>query len=421
MKKTILFVFIAFLCLGCEDRADEATITIDSYNLEFPPEGGTLSFNITCATDWDILRMYNNDGIELSTQHGTGNQTVYVTLRPNDYSIAKQRLLAIRAANGVTKQLFVSQYAQNGGNELFQVSRPHQYISGDAGVETSVYVLCSTPRCFWTMNGDAPWLEVSIDDGQTWQSGAGQILSQYKEGVNVKFRTIARNEDTHDRDANFVIYYGVEDTEEIAITQLGNARVSTDYYGVLVNSLCVSWIFGCDVSYFHTMLTTENIELSSLTKTQIKKWSKYNPEEGLRLLWNNLNEDTKYYLYVASFDKQGNYVASRRSFTTKSSKYQPEIVIKSYGKNNGYWKWSTTPNSYTDHYYHWVIDDSTVFNYADATLAWYLTKHQFDAEVFTGPTEHSKEGSGPYMIATWGFDANGNPSGVIKRQIIGYN
>ena len=151
MKKNILFVLIAFLCLGCEDKADENTITIDSYNLEFPPEGGTLSFNITCATDWDILRMYNNDGIELSTQHGTGNQTVNVTLRPNEYSVAKQRLLAIRAANGVTKQLFVSQYAKNGGNKLFQMTRNHQYVSGDAGVEASVYLLCSTPRCFWSL------------------------------------------------------------------------------------------------------------------------------------------------------------------------------------------------------------------------------------------------------------------------------
>lgn len=419
MKKNILFVLIAFLCLGCEDKADENTITIDSYNLEFPPEGGTLSFNITCATDWDILRMYSNDGIELSTQHGTGNQTVNVTLRPNEYSVAKQRLLAIRAANGVTKQLFVSQYAKNGGNKLFQMTRNHQYVSGDAGVEASVYLLCSTPRCFWSLNGDAPWLEVSKDDGQTWTSAAGQIISQYHEGVNLKFRTVARNEDTHDREAKFVIYYGGQEPAEMSITQLGSIRTSSDYSGILANSLCVSWIFGCDVSYFHTMLTTEDIELSSLTKTQVKKWEKYSPEEGLRLLWSNLNENTKYYLYVASFDKQGNLAKSRRAYTTRSSKYQPEIAINSYGKTNGYWKWLTTPNSYTDHYYQWVIDDATIFNYADATLAWYLTKHEDDAEVFSGLVEHSKEGSGPYMIVTWGFDADGNPSGVIKRQIIG--
>ena len=197
-------VFLSLLCLGCEDKADEATVVLDQFNLQFPPEGGTKTVNIECPMEWDILKMYDNDGLEVSALHGTGNQQVSITLQPNTYKVAKQRLLAIRAANGVTKQLFVSQQGKNGTEELFDVTPSYSYVSGEAGIVTSSYLLCSTPRCFWSLNGNAPWLEVSTDDGKTWKSGAGQIVSQYKEGVNVLFRTISNNEDERDRDATLV-------------------------------------------------------------------------------------------------------------------------------------------------------------------------------------------------------------------------
>ena len=411
-------VFLALLCLGCEDKADEATVVLDQFNLQFPPEGGTKTVNIECPMEWDILKMYDNDGLEVSALHGTGNQQVSITLQPNTYKVAKQRLLAIRAANGVTKQLFVSQQGKNGTEELFDVTPSYSYVSGEAGIVTSSYLLCSTPRCFWSLNGNAPWLEVSTDDGKTWKSGAGQIVSQYKEGVNVLFRTISNNEDERDRDATFIINYGGPETAELTISQIGSIRSTIETTGVLANSICTSWIFGCDVSEFYTLLSAEDMSLSSITKTQVKKWKKYTPQHDLRLQWTGLLPDTKYFIYVGSFDKKGNFVKSRRSFTTPSSQNPAVATISNVKREGSAWTWTTVPNANTDGYYQWVIDDASTFDYSETTLAWYVTRHFDECDVFHGTQTHRKEGTGPFMIVTWGYDHAANMAGVISKQLV---
>lgn len=418
VRKVLPMVLLALLCLACEDKADEASIVVDQLNMQFPPEGGTQTFNIECPMEWDIIRMYDNDGLDISTLHGSGNQQVSITLQPNTYKVAKQRLLAIRAANGVTKQLFVSQLGKNGSEELLDVSPSHAYISGEAGIVTSANLLCSTPRCFWTLNGDAPWLEVSTDGGKTWVSGDTQVMSQYKEGVEVLFRTTSNNEDERDRDATFVIIYGGPETAEVTISQIGFFRSTIETSGVLANSICTNWIFGSGVSEFYVLLSTKDMELSTITKAQIKKWNKYTPQHDMRLQWTNLQASTKYYIYVGSFDSKGDFVKSRRSFTTQSSQNPAIATISNLKKEGSAWTWTTEPNSNTGGYYQWIIDDISTFDYSDATLAWYVTRHFEECDIFHETQQHRKEGSGPFMVVTWCYDHALNMSGVISKQLV---
>lgn len=419
MKKVFLYLFACLLCLACEDRADEDSIILDREILEFPSEGGTLSFNIISNLEWDVITSGRSDSIAVSQRHGTGNQTISVTLPNNTYTVAVEKLIGVRAANGVTKNVIIHQTSKNGSDKLFRVIPGLKYISGKAGTELKVLAICMAPRCFWAMNDGPSWLEVTKDGGKTWASAASQISSSYIEGVDLIFRAVSDNTDQKDREANFKIYYGSEEPDELTIIQLGSNRVAVESSGVLADGIAFSWIYGRDAKEFYVNLTEADIDLSSISTTTIRQWPKFQATEDLMTWHTQLKESTKYYLYIVTKDKKGGLIRARRSYTTSSSQYQPEARIEGLRKDGDAWKWSTVMNEFSGGYNMWVTTDSKWFDYPDAALAWYINQNLGDMDSFHESQNHVRKADQPFMIVTWAYDAQGISSGVLHRQIVG--
>lgn len=420
LAPSLAVAFVVFALLSCEDKADPNTIAVDVENLEFPAEGGTKTFQVVSTTDWDVIKQ-ERDYITLSQEHGSGNQTVSVTMSPNTLVVARQKLIAVRAANGVTKNVWVSQLGKSGSEDLFMMLPSHKYISGTAGSEMLAIAYCLSPRCYWNATGGADWLEVT-KDGTHWESTAKGISSYYKEGVDLKFRTVSNNEDQKDRTASFKIYCGSEKTYEFSVTQLGSSRASISSSAVLANSIAMDWIYGYGLTEFYVKVTTEDITLSSIQKSQLTErngWKKCLPTSDNLMTFSNLKEDTKYYVYNYAVSSNGG-ARSRRSYTTGSSQNQPEAKMSVAKNQGGLWKWTTTKSDDTDGYHQWVTDDQRYFNYTDAELAWYINNHIGELDLYKDKVvEQTHAGSGPFMVVTWAYDYLGVSSGVINRQIVG--
>lgn len=407
---------------GCEEKIDEDTIMVDKTVLDFPEEGGTLTFNITCPMEWDIINDWEKENFVFSQSHGSGNQEVSVTLEPNTFRLAKQKLIAVRAANGAIKNIWINQNGKGGSEKLFDVVQDGAYISGKEGAETYVLIICLTPRCFWVMEceDDASWLEVSMDGGY-WRPAAEQMVSTNKEGVDLIFRARSDNKNMKDRSATFTVNYGTDKPEQFTITQLGKSRASINRSAVLANSIAVDWNFGCEVDQFYTMASDQDISLSNISSSAVRKWTKKSATDSELTLYDNLNENTKYWIYVAATDKDGGMTKSRRSYTTGSSKNQAAVNINPIGRSGDAWKWTTSKNSMAKdyNYYMWVTDDQLLFNLSDAALAWYIRVNETNLDLNNKDMEHSWEGNAPFMVVTWALTPQGVTSGIISRKIIG--
>jgi zinc-dependent metalloproteinase lipoprotein len=100
------FACTAFLLTGCGGSNDdptpapEETFTLDVSETSFPgvdPNGGTVSFNVTSDTQWNVTS--NSSWCKLNMASGTGNKTITATIAPNESEQARKATITILVTN----------------------------------------------------------------------------------------------------------------------------------------------------------------------------------------------------------------------------------------------------------------------------------------------------------------------------------
>lgn len=109
MKKLMLFAVAAVALLSACDKDDEG-IALSLNKTEFPVAvtGGEGEFTITTTGSWTVVADKPEMFSQLEPTAGTGNATVYFTVKPNKTLDEKTAILTVAVAGGETKKVTVT-------------------------------------------------------------------------------------------------------------------------------------------------------------------------------------------------------------------------------------------------------------------------------------------------------------------------
>jgi len=165
---------VALLVVTQEGAPDSHYLEVTPRSITFGKEGGTDEFTVQTDEDWQA----SCDGtwVSLSTESGSGNGNIVVTVEPNEINEARQARLRVVSRN-LTKTVFVTQ--EPGDNPYMAAIEPDTVFVGFAGGARSMTI---TSNCDWTIEAPS-WVTLPTT------SGTGDAVIDIMVGYNSLFTT----------------------------------------------------------------------------------------------------------------------------------------------------------------------------------------------------------------------------------------
>lgn len=119
----------------------------------------SITFNINSVTNWTVES--NKDWLTLSKTSGSNDDTIRVTAAANESSIARDALLTVTAAGGITRTITVTQYGKVPASGKW-----NQYYAGHNYTEISIV----NDTIFWVCRSSDNTIAYTLDGGKTWNT-----------------------------------------------------------------------------------------------------------------------------------------------------------------------------------------------------------------------------------------------------------
>jgi hypothetical protein len=148
---------VAVLRVRQEGAPDPHYLNVSPAGVSIPKEGGTGEFTVETDEDWRVR--YDGNWLTLSTDGGSGNGTIVVTVEPNEIYVARQSRVTVVSRN-LEKTVFVT---QEPGDDPYMASiEPDSlYIDSPNG---GVRELTVTSNCDWTIEAPS-WITLETSSG----------------------------------------------------------------------------------------------------------------------------------------------------------------------------------------------------------------------------------------------------------------
>ena len=285
----------------------------------------------------------------------------------------------------------------------------------------------------WEIRGPE-WIEAY--DGNRWValsptramvSGNATTETDEERTTKLYLRTLSQNEDEVDRNDILTLSqpYSGDLKLEITVLQLGKYRVSSNTYVPLAYGLATDWKCGVGVKTVASRLFLSEVPTAELDNylsgEESKNWLLCDPEAIAS--WDNLNEETTYWLYTVGLDENKQYhIIHGIQVFTSSSKNQALATFKNVKYDGGIWHYEIDMNDYCKGFFEWGMVDPETFYWNDPTIAWFFSYMLHDSELtkefmlWTSFEYGEMEYDGHIQLVTWGVGQDGiKMSGVIDR------
>lgn len=424
-----LFVFFLFsLFTACSESSTENTyLNVDPSVITIPAEGGRAVVQVSSNTSWTITS--DQPDIWISPNSGTGDREVQVSIGKSKSAKQTEIRLVVKSQDGsIVRNVNVQQEGIFlSGATLTVTNHGNMFpFAGTAGDVDSLMILSNLP---WQVKGPE-WIEAY--NGSRWVAlspdratvQGGVLVNEGTQTATLLLRTAKKNDQEESLVDKIILsptYDNIGSPLEIIIQQLGKHQVSPNMVITLASELATDWKCGSEVDYFIYYLSDRVFSDDELTTEIISKWdvSKPNYING----WDELKENTLYYIYTIGVDKNNNYVGSRyTAYSTQTSQNQPIATISNVSYANSKWSWSVKRNSFCEGFVQWKMTNSDLFDYNTGILAWLLNDILHDEEsqkdMLYYHSDISDSWETPYHIQllTWGLGANTNRmSNVLDR------
>jgi len=218
------------LVVNQEGAPDPHYLEVNPRELTFLKEGGSDQFTVETDEDWQVACDCN--WVTLSTEGGTGNGTVMVTVEPNDIYVARQARVKVSSRN-LDKTVFVTQ--EPGENPYMATVDPdYIYIDSPYGGVRSITI---TSNCEWTIEVPS-WITLQTT------AGSNNATLEFIVGYNNLFTTrtdsilVKRNGVTMAR--TIIEQVGRENILSVDVTELTMpTEGGAQYFHVTANQ---SWV-----------------------------------------------------------------------------------------------------------------------------------------------------------------------------------
>lgn len=165
---------VAVLFVRQEGAPDSHYLNVSPEGLSFPKEGGTHEIAVETDEDWSVR--CDGDWLTLSTEGGSGNGTIVVTVEPNEIFVGRQAVVKVVSRN-LEKTVNVT---QEPGEDPYMASvAPDSLFLGyDGGAKT----VAITSNCDWTIESPS-WITL------TTTAGSHNATIDFMVGYNGLFST----------------------------------------------------------------------------------------------------------------------------------------------------------------------------------------------------------------------------------------
>ena len=248
-------------------QAKAGTLEVSLLDWEAPPEGGSITVEITSTTDWTV----SVDGVPrnwlfISASSGTGNGSITITADPNNTS-PNWRINTVYINCGrISKSIRVLQYAVPGyvSDNLYVFDAGKGVLNiqetSAAGGSTDVQIQTGLS---WTATSDASWLKVTPASGT---------------GFGIITLTTTVNTDLESRNATVTINAG-NHTKTVQVRQRGSLEVGILKSDGSYENNFTSWI-ALGAGYI-TLTIKPRGDKSIWTASSDAKWLIVTPVTGM--------------------------------------------------------------------------------------------------------------------------------------------
>lgn len=165
---------VAVLFVRQDGAPDSHYLNVSPESLSFPKEGGTHEIAVETDEDWSVR--YDCDWLNLSTEGGSGNGTIVVTVEPNEIFVGRQAVVKVVSRN-LEKTVNVT---QEPGEDPYMASvAPDSLFLGYGGGAKTVAI---TSNCDWTIEAPS-WISL------TTAAGSHNATIDFMVGYNGLFST----------------------------------------------------------------------------------------------------------------------------------------------------------------------------------------------------------------------------------------
>ena len=419
----LLLCIVAVVAACSESKSDNDSLSVSAEVINFPAEGGSATFQISCTTSWSVV--CDNEAIWLSQTQGKGDCEIEIAMGATTSVKATENHIMVRADNGATRNILIKQAGELLSGTTLSVTNKNIYIAfgGKAHDEDSMMVMTNTS---WVLYGPE-WLEAYYDGKWvTLSTTTAKVKGDVENSltVTVKLRTAKALDQIDDVFDELYIKpsYNENMGEKFQVCQLGKHSATPNVSVALAHGMACDWKVGIEVTDIYYKLTKEVIPASEITVEAIQKWKQAKPTTLNS--WRNLDANTCYYLYSAG---SANGTVKHYNSTyciTPSESNQALAPISNVVKKGDSWNYTVRPGSNCKAYVKLTTTNSTYFDDFDAALAWRINRLMHnDATTNKFPlyskalswTYHSPD---PLLIVTWGLGQSENRmSGLISRYL----
>lgn len=430
-----LCLLLGLVLSSCEEKENESELNVSPSVIDIVVTGGTGTFEITSNTAWTVS--CDESKVEIAPTRGAGNHSVNVTLPASNSMEQHEYKVLVKTDDGrIQKNVTIKQDGRFiDGDITLQVTNYADVVlfGGKGHTLDSLRVLSNVP---WQVKGP-DWIEAW--NGERWvtlsQDRAtiqeGETTGQDAEGTKILYlRTVADNNSEADLLDNITITPTYDDADvkvERIAYQLGKYSVQPNIAIALADGICMDWEVGTDVKYYIVHLSDRQFSDSELNDDNISNWDIC--DVGTLTSWDNLNENTLYYLYMIGVDANGNgHTMYETGFKTGTSVGQALVFMDDIKYEDGKWIWATRMNEYCKGYYMWVCTNSTYFTYNRPTLAWFMNDMTHDEKQLNEYFDlkyaddiYSIVTDLHILLVTWGAGQNSNYHSYLINRFCSYD
>ena len=431
MKK-VLYGFLSFICIiglvSCsESKTQEIYLDVSPTILTIPSEGGHVEFQVNSNTTWAITS--DEPDIWISPNSGTGDREVQVSLPKSESAKQKEIRLVVKSQDGsIVRNVNVKQEGVFLSGATLTVTN-HNNLLPFAGAAGDVDSLMILSNLSWQIKGP-DWIEayngsrwVALSPDRATVQGGG-VVKEGTQTTSLLLRTAKVNDQERSLEDKIILTPTYDDYDiqlEINVVQLGKHTVYPNVCITLASEMATDWKCGSDVDYFFYCLSDHLLTEDELTTEIISNWEASTPEYVTG--WDDLQENTLYYLYSVGVDKNNTIEGSVfTAYSTQTSQNQPIAVISDVEFSGSIWSWAITRNDYCNGFVQWKTTDTDFFEYSTGVLAWFLNnllhdeESQKDLPFYYKDTTDSWETPYHIQLLTWGVGENTNKtSNVLDR------
>ena len=263
------------LIVNQEGAPDPHYLEVNPRELVFLKEGGTDQFTVETDEDWQVACDCN--WVSLSTEGGSGNGTVMVTVEPNDIYVARQARVKVSSRN-LEKIVFVTQ--EPGDNPYMATVDPdYIYVDSPYGGVRSITI---TSNCEWT---------VEVPSWITLQTTAGSYNAtlEFIVGYNDLFTTrtdsilVKRNGELLAR--TVIEQVGRENILSVDVTELTMpTEGGAQYFNITANQ---SWVVRPEAEWIQCSTSEGTSEGTGDAEVMVKasEWHGMEMREAVITIW----------------------------------------------------------------------------------------------------------------------------------------